>query len=182
MFSMLMAARRTEDWKADYGADCGRPRGKLGTVLKREGGFLHAVWAGGPSAFGNLRDGYLWLLLSTAAIAGSEAKVCFRKLIVRTGRPLLANSSRKAVGQHNAHGRHSVRSRGFSKPDVRSKIPMTALYGLRWFEAESPGDGDAQIAAVARPRAEWVSSTLSGPSILRREGPLGANTGHSLTA
>src|ERR1700733_12001458 len=50
----------------------------------------------------------------------------------------------------SAHGRHSARSRGFSKPDVRSKTPTTASYGLRWFEGEPTDDGNAPILVVPR--------------------------------
>jgi hypothetical protein len=44
--------------------------------------------------------------------------------------PVPASSSRKAVGQRSAHGRRSVRSRAFSKPDIRFEegrlLPLSA--------------------------------------------------------
>src|SRR5580693_8523198 len=60
---------------------------------------------------------------------------------------------------NGAHGRYSARSRGSSKPDVRSKTPMTASYGVRWFEAEVTDDGNAQIAVIHGPCGERVKST-----------------------
>ena len=51
----------------------------------------------------------------------------------------IKNEERK-LAQHlkvrNRPRRRSASLRGFSKPDVRLKIPITAPYGSRWFEAE----------------------------------------------
>src|SRR5580704_8121545 len=66
---------------------------------------------------------------------------------------------------NGAHGRYSARSRGFSKPDVRSKTPMTASYGVRWFEAELTDDGNAQRAVIPARRDAWVKLTRSSRNL-----------------
>jgi hypothetical protein len=59
----------------------------------------------------------------------------------------------------SAPGRHSARSRGFSKPDVRSKTPM-ASYGLRWFEAKPADDRQCAKSGHSSAGRQRVRPTL----------------------
>jgi hypothetical protein len=88
------------------------------------------------------------LALSERAVYQSAYSLTIAILCVGIGRPL------------RAHDRHSVRSRGFSKPDVRSKTPMTVWYRLRWFETEPTDDGNADMAAREAGDADGRKASL----------------------
>jgi hypothetical protein len=74
-----------------------------------------------------------------------------------------ANSSRKPGGRQSARGRHSPRSRGFSKPDVGSKIPTPPRMDSGGSK-QTYGRRQCPKAPIVRePRGERVKSTSLPP-------------------